>query len=60
MVTSTMAEILLHRNRIAECNTFEAFKAAQLQYLDSCVEKLRVEEEKLKEAAREFLGLPVE
>ena len=57
MVTSTLEEIEIHRAHVANCSTFQEFKEAQLQYLDACVAKLLEEDEKLKDAAREILGL---
>lgn len=37
--------------------TFEDLRSAILDYLDLCIGELRTEDEKLKDAAREILGL---
>jgi hypothetical protein len=57
MVIVSIEVLTKYRSRVAGCETFEAFKDALLDYLDSCIVEAEAEEERLKQAAKEILGM---
>ena len=57
MITVNMKTLTELNARVGECQTFETFKDVYLQYLDACIGELGAEEDRLKDAAREILGL---
>ncbi len=57
MVSPSLFELRKHRARIQGCNTYEAFKTAQLEFLDLLVALLVKEEKELQQAARDILAV---
>ncbi len=56
MATPSLRQLKEHRAKLAQCYTFEAFKKAQIAFVDHLIEIISLEDEELREHARTILA----
>lgn len=57
MTTPDLDQLKTHRANLFACEDFEAFRKAQIRFVDLLIDLLEKEDEELRGAARTILGL---